>query len=168
LSKQLIEFLLKLAPRERRLLAVLFVLVLPVGLVVGVLVPLHQAQSEALTARSDAIALNIWVQERHDELKGLKRAPDFQPRAAIGTSGIEASLIDAGLRDDIRELSVDGLGTVQMRFETVRFVALMTWLSATNTTWGYDIAQFRLEPSPVSGMVTASFTLVPQEAKGQP
>jgi type II secretory pathway component PulM len=163
MSARLIDLLLQLAPRERLLLGALFGIILPLGVVLGVLLPLQEAQKTALSARTEAVALNLWVQDRVGDLDRLVQTADSGPRAAIGTSGIEQALIKAGLRGDVAELSSDSDGVVDLRFDRVRFTRLADWLSAADLAWGYDITLFRFESTETSGDVAATLTLTPQQ-----
>jgi general secretion pathway protein M len=161
-SARLIDMLLALAPRERLLLGLLAAIVLPLGILFGLLLPLYEAREEALARRVQAVALNVWVQDRVGEARALGQAPDTGPRAPVGTSEIEQDLISAGLRDAVRELSSDSDGVVALRFENVRFTALAGWLSGLDPDWGYDISAFRFEQTDTAGNVAATVTLVPQ------
>ncbi len=163
MSGRLIDLLLRLAPRERWLLGILFAIVLPMGLLFGVLVPLNDAKANALADRTEAVAINLWVQERVGQYQSLKSSPQSGPQPAMGTSGIEQSLINAGLRGDISDLSQDSAGQITLRFDDVRFTRLMTWLSETEPGWGYDVTQFRIEAVPEPANVSASLTLEPQD-----
>lgn len=162
MSGRLIDMLLRLAPRERWLLGLLVLIILPVGIVLGVLLPLQDARQTALSQRAQSMALNLWVQDRVGEAKALASSGPHGPRQAVGTSEIEQDLIGAGLRDAIRELSSDSDGVVALRFENVRFTRLADWLSRLDPAWGYDISVFRLEATETSGNVAATLTLVPQ------
>lgn len=164
MNARLIDFLLARSPRERWLLGVLVLGVLPLALVFAVLLPLRAAQQDALDARTEAVAMNLWVQDRALEMAQLGAAPQASPQSAIGMSGIEETLIDAGLRDAVTDLVQDSRGQVALRFDQVRFTRLMGWLSGVAPTWGYDVNVFRIEAGPVSGDVEASLTLVPQTA----
>ena len=163
MSGRLIDLLLRLAPRERWLLGILFAIVLPLGLLFGVLLPLKDAKASALADRTEAVAINLWVQERVGQYQSLLSSPQTGPQPAMGTSGIEQSLIDAGLRGDISDLSQDSTGEITLRFDDVRFTRMMTWLSETEPGWGYDVTQFRIEAVPEPANVSASLTLDPQD-----
>ncbi|MDB2408103.1 type II secretion system protein M [Jannaschia sp.] len=162
MSARLIDALSTLSGRERVGLAALVLLALPLGVIFGVLLPLEDRTRAAQDARADAVALRVWVQERATEAAGL--APAATPdavRAPIGTGGIERTLIEAGLRGAVSELSANGDGQIALRFEAVGFDALIRWLTRTEPTWGYDIAAFRLDALDRPGMVEARLTLVP-------
>ena len=165
MSAALIDFLLARSGRERGLLALLALVVVPLALIFGLALPLRQAQSAALAARTEAVAMNLWVQDRAGDLARLGDTPQAGPQPAIGMSGIEEALISAGLRDAVSDLSQDSRGQVSLRFEQVRFTRLMGWLSQTEPGWGYEVQAFRIEAGPVPADVAASFTLVPQGAE---
>ena len=161
MSGLLIDFLARRDPRERWLLALLFGLVLPLALIFGVLVPLNEAKSAALAERRDAAAVNSWVQSQVTELQQLRLQPAVPVQSTLGISGIEQSLVDAGLRDGVGSLSRDGEGLIALRFEQVEFTKLMTWMSRMAPVWGYDLMRFRFEAGPVPGLVEARLTLAP-------
>ena len=165
MTDALVRLLIKLAPRERRWLALLAFVVLPLGVVFGVLVPVHQYHEKALAERVDAIALNIWVQDRVREMSQIATVPDTAQRQALGTSRLEGALVRAGLREDVTALVADSDGTVELRFDEARFTRLMTWLSEMVPTWGYDMAQLRMERTQVPADVAASFLLRPHGAQ---
>jgi len=162
MSARLIDMLMRLAPRERLLLGLLVLIVLPAGIVLGVLLPLQDARETALSGRTQAVALNLWVQDRVGEAQALEQSPRRGSRQAVGTSEIEQDLIGAGLRGAVRELSSDSDGVVALRFDNVRFTRLADWLSGLDPAWGYDISVFRIEAAQTSGNVAATLTLVPQ------
>ena len=163
MKRGLIDMLLHLAPRERMLLGLLVIIVLPVGIIFGVLLPLHEARERALSDRIEAFALNLWGQERVTEAEALAAvAPEITVRIDAGPSDIEQDLIDAGLRNAVQELRSDGEGVVDLRFDDVRFVRLAEWLSGLDPAWGYDIASFRFEPTDTSGNVAATLKLEPE------
>ncbi|WP_299297314.1 type II secretion system protein GspM [uncultured Tateyamaria sp.] len=160
MSARLIDLLSRLAPRERLLLAIMLGVALPAGLIFGLLLPLHDTRNAALDDRSDALALNLWVQARVVELQGLPQPEETIVTAPIGTSGIEQALIERGLRDAVSQLSADSQGVVTLRFDEVRFGRLADWLSEAHPRWGYDIAALRLDAADTEGSVAAALTLV--------
>lgn len=162
MSNRFIDLLMHLASRERWLIAGLFGVVVPLGLFFAVLLPLQEEKSTQVANRTEAIALNLWVQERVRENALIAQVTKTDEREAIGPSGVEQSLITAGLRDAITELSGSAEGTIDLQFDAVRFTRLMGWLSQIDPVWGYDIAQFRFESRLASGYVTARLTLTPQ------
>ncbi|MBY5935574.1 type II secretion system protein M [Tateyamaria omphalii] len=163
MTDMLIDALARLSARERMLLAAALLLALPAGLLFGVLLPLHDARGAALEARSDAIALNIWVQDRVAEAGTLAPVAATPDRAPIGTSAIEEMLIDQGLRDRVSQLGADGDGVVTLRFDDVRFGRVAAWLSEAHPDWGYDIARLRFEATDTPGNAALALTLIPPE-----
>lgn len=162
MSARFIDMLLRLAPRERLLLGLLALVVLPVGIVVGLLMPLQDLRETAISERTQAVALNLWVQDRVGEIQTLKQSSDRGPRKAVGTSEIEQDLISAGLRDAVGELSSNSDGVVALRFDNVRFTRLADWLAGLDPDWGYDISVFRFEAAETPANVAATVTLIPQ------
>ncbi|MBD3664942.1 type II secretion system protein GspM [Sulfitobacter aestuariivivens] len=162
MSARLIDFLLSRTARERVLLGALMLICLPLLLAFAVVIPLQEARAQAQSEHQEARALGIWVSERVAELNTFGDAPDVVRSAPIGSSGLEQSLIDAGLRDQISDLGVGDAGVIELRFDLVRFVTLANWISANKPTWGYDITSFRFEATNASGRVSATLSLAPQ------
>lgn len=161
MSERLIDLLLRLAPRERLLLGLLCLLVVPLGLWLGWLAPLAETRQQALRDLGAAQALNRWVQDRAGEQALLVR--DQDAGAAIGPSGLEQSLIAAHLRDHLSELSNRAEDGVELRFDAVPFEALALWLAASDPVWGYDIRALHIERGTAPGLVFADLTLVPTQ-----
>lgn len=160
----MIDHLLKLAPRERMLLALLVFAVLPLALSIGLLLPLHERRLAAIEDEADAQALFEWVAARAEEKLALQSQPGRGPRRrAIGSSGLERSLIEAGLRDDVTELAARAEGAIELRFDDVDFTALADWLSRMEPLWGYRIETFRFEALDVPARVAATLRLLPAE-----
>tara|TARA_R110002124_G_scaffold69241_1_gene186539 strand:+ start:885 stop:1376 length:492 start_codon:yes stop_codon:yes gene_type:complete len=162
MSARFVDFLLQRSARERLLLATLFILGLPLLVIFAVLIPLRDSQTAAVAANREAVALNIWVQDRVTELGGFTQAPEAVQTDPIGSSAIEESLIAANLRPFVSELGVGDGGVIELRFDLVKFTALADWISANDRTWGYDITSFRFEATDTSGKVSASLALTPQ------
>ena len=162
MTARFIDMLLQRSPRERALLGLLIFVFLPIVVFFSLLLPLRDAQDTAKQQQQDAIALHRWVNERVLEKSNLAQAPDNVEVDPIGSSAIEQSLIDAGLRSAISDLSVSDDGTIDLRFEQVRFTTLANWISANNRTWGYAMASFRFEATQTTGKVSATLTLSPQ------
>lgn len=162
MSARFIDFLLQCSARERVLLGLLFGIGLPLLVVFAVFLPLNDKKNAAITASQEAVALNIWVQDRVSELGRFAQAPDAVATDPIGSSAIEESLIAANLRPAVSELGVGDGGVIELRFDLVKFTALADWISANDRTWGYDISSFRFEATDTSGKVSATLALTPQ------
>jgi len=160
--ERFIDFLVRLAPRERVLLGVLVGVVLPAALVLGWLLPLSEARSSAQTALSEAQALDSWVSGRQTEKAALTLPSAIGVVApAIGASALEQSLISAKLRPSLSALETRGGGEVALRFDTVNFVDLMRWMDAQDPDWGYQIIALRIDRTDRSAIVEAGLTLQP-------
>ncbi len=163
MNARLIDLLLRLSPRERGLLAFAALVVLPLVIVLGILLPLSEKREAAQRDRADAQALQIWVQDRVAEQRQYAAAPAASPATPIGSSGIERGLIEAKLRRAVSELGTRTDGVVELRFDQVDFARLATWMSAAHPDWGYDIESFRFEAGEEPGKVSAWLVLTPRQ-----
>lgn len=159
----MIEFMLRRSGRERFLLGLLGMIILPLAVIFVLLLPLQQTRDAARVARAEAQALQEWVYARAAEqppqVTGVSAAaPQVPP---IGSAGIEAGLIAAGLRGNIAGLDVRDGGVIVLRFDVVEFVPLANWISDASRGWGYDITGFHIQAGSEPGLVAASLTLTP-------
>jgi type II secretory pathway component PulM len=162
MSARLIDFLARLAPRERGLVGVLVFAVLPAALCFGLLLPLQERRDAAEAALHEARALQAWVAAQAGQMARLGTPGQAGPRPPVGLSALEQSLIGADLRRAVTGLADRGGGSIALRFEAVDFALLMGWLTAQDPGWGYDIASFRLERGAEPGIVAAELLLDPQ------
>ncbi len=162
MTTRLIDLLARLAPRERRLIGVLVFAILPAALWFGALEPLQDRRVAAEAALSEARALQGWVARRAAEMAALAATDNTGPRAPIGLSALEQSLIEADLREALAGLANRAGGGIELRFDVVEFTRLMDWLGTQDPGWGYDITGFRLERREEPGVVAAELLLAPQ------
>ena len=158
----LVTFLLGRAPRERWLMAALIGMVLPLAVVMLWVVPLLDTRTEAQAEVAEARDLRLWVGERVAEKAALDAVlPTLgaQAPAALGISGIEQSLIAAGLRDQVTRLANRDGGGIELGFDAVEFRTLSDWLDQTTGAWGYEIDSFRFDATDRAGTIAASFLL---------
>lgn len=163
MSAKLIDLLLRLTRRERRLLggAGLMIL-LAVGF--GLLLPLQERHQQAKTQLAELRALEQWIIARIAEKQGLNQGNIAISQTPIGTSGIEAGLIEAHLRQPLSALSAQEGGAIDLRFDRVDFIQLGQWLRTAHPAWGYRIDSFRLEAlegEAAAGRVAAWISLSP-------
>lgn len=150
--------------RERWLLVVLVLVVLPLGLWQGVAVPLLDRQLSARAALAETRATEVWVAEQavlHARLTREAGGDEDRAAAPVGMSGIEAALLEAELRDAVTELANTADGGITLRFDAVRFSKLAAWLSAQSGQWGYDLDAFTFERGAREDVVAADLRLVP-------
>lgn len=158
----LVTFLLGRAPRERWLMAGLAGLVVPLAVVMLWVLPLLETRATAQAGVTAARDLRLWVGERVAEKAALDAhlpAAGAQAPAALGISGIEQSLIAAGLRDQVTRLANRDGGGIELGFDAVEFRPLSDWLDQTTQSWGYDIDSFRFDATDRAGTIAASFLL---------
>lgn len=165
MSTWLISALLQRSRRERWLLGLLALVGLPALVVFGLLLPLHEARQAAARDLQEARALLSWVTARSAEQSRLSPPAAVAPRAPIGMSGLEQSLLDSNLRHRVSQLSARSEGGIALRFDAVPFTGLMDWLSRQEPGWGYRIADLRITRSAESGIVAAALTLQPAPAE---
>ena len=158
----LLDLLLRLSARERWLLGLLGMVVLPAALWTMLLQPLQARHDAARASRSEAQALGLWLVDRVGESTRMAPETTQSTHPPIGTSGLEQSLVDIGLRPQVSELSAQTGGTLRLRFDAVQFTQLSNWLSQSDPAWGYTIAAFRLERTGEPGEVAVDLTLDPQ------
>lgn len=164
MSNRLIDFLLPLSSRERGLLALAVLVILPLAIGFALLLPLHEKRGMAVQAQSEAIALQNWVLDRISEKAQLAQTPVQIIGTPVGSAAIEQSLIDAQLRRDVAALGAQAGGVVELRFDEVDFLRLANWLSEQHPSWGYTINSFRFEATDQPGKISASLILSPPGA----
>lgn len=164
MTDSLITFLLALSRRERWLLTLLVGVVLPLAVVVFWILPLSASRSAADADLAEAQLTYHWVQARAAEARALAPAGTAAPVAApIGISGVEQSLIRAGLRGLATRLSNRDRAAIDLSFDAVPFDLLASWLSGEIPASGYRIANFRFEAAEVPGIVAAAIVLEPRQ-----
>lgn len=158
----LVYALARLSERERWLLGLLALVFVPAALVIAVALPLIEARDAARAERADAVALRDWVadQVRTMPAEGAQIDASADTPQPIGISAIEQSLVDAGLRAQVTDLSNRDDGGVDLALDAVPFEALTAWLARVSPGWGYRIAAFRIDRDE-PGLVRASFDLEP-------
>ena len=147
------------SPRERALLALLAVIALQLAFLV-LAPPLRDAGRAARADLVAAQAARDWYLARQDEIAALP-APgaSVPPPAPVGLGGLEAGLIDAGLRDAVQSLAPSPGGGVTVGLGAVPFAVVMDWLAGVGEV-GYRIAALRLDQAG-DGDVTAEIRLEP-------
>lgn len=162
MSERLIDLLLRLAPRERLLLGLLFIVVLPAALAFGWLLPLSQERQAAQASLAEAQALDVWVRDRQVEKASLALPAQTGPvAAAIGASALEQSLIERKLRANLSGLETRDGGEIALRFDEINFVDLMRWMDRQDPEWGYRIEELRIDRTERSAYVEARLVLTP-------
>lgn len=154
--------LARLSDRERRLLGLLALVVVPVAVVFLAVMPMLGAKDRAVQSVKQAEVSRDWVADQvrsfpanAEEMSG----GDGAPAVALSLSEIEESLVSAGLRDAVRQLSDRPEGGIDLGFDAVPFGVMGDWLTGIAPVWGYDVQAFRIEAA-TPGLVNASFELV--------
>ncbi|MCB1396384.1 MAG: type II secretion system protein M [Rhodobacter sp.] len=155
------------SPRERLLIAALAILVVPLALWFLAVVPLMEQRAQARSALAEAQATRAWYLARQDDIAALPVPGTVAAPAAavapVGLGGIEARLIDAGLRDQVGVLTNVQGGSVTLALDTVGFGDLMAWIDGIEAEAGYRLSALRLVRGTGPGVVDAELRLDPQE-----
>ena len=158
-----VQMLHGLSRRERALIGVLLALALPLGVAFGVVQPRLQARTETIERAEEAATLRRWAVEQaalYDRLVPEGEQPGAGGAdGPIGLSGIEASLIEDGLRQRIDRLAEENDGRISLGFDSVNFQRLAAWLGRMRPFWGYDLVEFDFERTDEPGFVEARLVL---------
>ena len=113
MSGRLIDFLLRLAPRERVLLGLLVIVLLVVGIGYGAVWPLAEERRAAREELLQSLAVDAWVLERREELAGLDQAAStVEIQDPVGASAVEQGLINRQLRSSLSRLETRDGGEI--------------------------------------------------------
>ena len=156
---RLVDALARLSERERRLLALLGLVIVPIAAVFLGIAPMLQARDEARRAADEAQALLAWVSEQVQALPAEGARPPEAKPAPIGISAVEQSLVQAGLRERVVDLSNREAGGLDLALDGAEFRLLAAWLAEVAPDWGYRVAAFRIERGDEPGLVRATFEL---------
>jgi type II secretory pathway component PulM len=151
--------------RERGLVAVLLLLVLPFAAAFLIGGPLMDRREAARAERAEAEVTRAWYRVRQFEVAALPRgeAGERERAAApVGLGGIEERLIGAGLRDAVSQLANAQGNRVALTFEGVAFEALMPWLEGIERDAGYRVAALTVTRTDDPGAVDADLQLEPR------
>jgi general secretion pathway protein M len=154
----------QLSPRERFLLIFFVALVLPAALVWGASFPLMERRDAARAASATAYINRDWLSQMQTERESLLVQMKGLPDASVepkGLSGLEASLVQAGLRDAVTSLGTPADDTVSLRFREVPFIELMAWLQNMEGRTGYRLLHLQLAQVADPGKVAAEVNLAP-------
>ena len=163
LSDRLLHRLLHLTGRERLLLAALGRICLPLGIAVGVILPLGEALVRAEREVAEARELLAWVEAEARRLPPTARgAAPVDATTPSGLAGIEQGLMAADLRQNIVELANRRAGEIEIVFAPTAFAALASWMESVERDAGYTISSLRIEAADRPGEVTAQVTLAPR------
>lgn len=154
------------SPRERGLLAALVLGVLPLGFAGLVALPLIEARQAAQADLDAALAERGWYLAQQARIAALPRPSDAPAgalpvsAAPVGLGGIEAALVEAGLRGAVTSLANAPEGGVALALAGVDFVPLMRWIETAPGAAGYHLAALRLlRAGP--GLLDAEIRLAP-------
>ena len=106
--------------------------------------------------------LHLWVSTQARLYPPVEDpAGEAGPPPAAGMSGLEQSLVDAGLRAAVSSLSNQGADRVALRFDRVAFGRFMPWFAGLADTAGYTPESFSIESLGAPGYVAVALVLEP-------
>lgn len=162
MSQKLADFLLARTRRERWLLGLAVVLVLPLGWYQGVILPLKTRAADATQELEDSRSLQLWLEARRTELEALPEPEADSSRNLPSLGAIESSLQGAGLEEWITTLAAGTGGGITLQMDGVEFTDLMPWLDRFERETGYRVAQFAAQRGGAPGRVVADILLQPE------
>ncbi len=159
---RILELLARLNRREKTLVALLGLAVIPLALVFLVALPALEARDSAARQNAEAQVLLAWTVARDAEWQRLApTAASAVSTGPIGLSGLESALADAGLRDGVTALETASGGRVVLRMKDVPFVAAAGFLDTLGTTSGYEIGRLSLNAGDTPASVAVDVELLP-------
>ncbi|GAB4276919.1 MAG: hypothetical protein Kow0013_30400 [Pararhodobacter sp.] len=151
--------------RERVLIAVLVLAVLPLAAAFLIGAPLLDRRAAARAERTEAEVTRAWYVARLPDIAALPPvgAPAGTPGIApVGLGGIEARLIESGFRDAVVQLANAQGDRVALSLEGVAFEGLMPWLEAIEASAGYRVLALQITRAEEPGLVNADLQLEPR------
>jgi general secretion pathway protein M len=145
-----------LQEREQRMVAIGGIVVALLILVLGILMPLHSAVSNAALRNAAKREDLAWMQVNAPEI----RASGNQLPADTGEAPVV--LVDrvgreAGLASALRGTQPNGNG-VRVQLEAAPFDTLVTWLATLDERYGLSIETITVDRAARPGVVNASIT----------
>lgn len=153
--------LLRRSARERVLLAVLLLIVVPFSFAALVVVPLQDRRAAQINQLMQAQALLDWLAEEASSYVPTRAAttgtasPSITLAPITGIADLEQALTEAGLRADVTRLNMQDQSSagalarsrITLGFDAVAFEPAMTWLSGLAAR-GVEIRTLRVQPIP--------------------
>ncbi|SIS95441.1 type II secretion system protein M (GspM) [Roseivivax lentus] len=147
----------RLSRREKVLLALCFLVAVPLALWALVAVPLQESRDRAVAALAGAQADYIWVAEKAQQYAAMSQ-PSTGP---VGIAGLEAALMESGLRQAATALETAPNGNIRLQIRNVPFDTLGRFLDAAGQELGYAISELTIDPTDSAGQVNASLGFEP-------
>ncbi len=145
-----------LQPREQRVVVVGAVVVAALILVLGILLPLHSAVSNA-ARRNDGKREDLaWMQAHAAEIRATdNRLPPDTGEAPVVI--VDRAGREAGLTDALRGTQPNGNG-VRVQLEGAPFDAVVVWIAALDERYGLALESITVDRTARPGLVNASIT----------
>jgi type II secretory pathway component PulM len=119
-----------------------------------------EARQSATRRLAETQAIEHWVMARNAEFRALGDRAASRDVAPVGISGIERSLVAAGLRGAVDTLEDGRDGRIELSFGSVSFREFALYADRISTELGYDIDALRIEGGETPDLVSVSLELV--------
>jgi len=156
------EWLDKLEPKERMMLAVGGVVLLLLLIYVLVLAPLrsgYQSLQLGVAKQRDTV---VWMQGSAQTIERLRRSGGAAAQGLGGRSLLavtDSTARAGGLGAALKRVEPEGGNSVRVWLDGAPFDVLIKWLGTLSTRHGVDANSVTLERSEVAGLVNARLTL---------
>jgi general secretion pathway protein M len=148
--------------RDRRVLLIGAITLAVLILVLGILLPMQSAVSNAaqrtVTRREDLQWMQLHAEEVRNGAAQLRRDTGEAPVVLVNRIGH-----DAGLGDALRATQPSGPAGVRVQLEGAPFDTLIQWLATLEQRYGLATESITVDRTAQAGLVNASVTLSPSQ-----
>jgi general secretion pathway protein M len=156
------DWLDKLEPKERMMLAVGSVVLLLLLIYVLVLAPLRSAYQLLKLGVAEQRETVVWMQGSAQTIQHLRSSGESDSQGLGGRSLLSVTDSTAragGLGVALKRVEPEGSNSVRVWLDGASFDVLIKWLGALSTRHGVDASSVTLERNGVAGLVNARLTL---------
>jgi len=146
--------------QERRVIAVTFLLLLPIVFYYLLWQPAHHAVDQLHSALPILQAQSIKMQEQSSEADALRHRPEI---AELDAASLKSSIADSAsrhqLNTSITSLDMQEPAGVRITCDAVSFAAWINWLHVLEQEQHIRVAAISISPLPQPGLVKINATL---------
>ncbi|WP_209427904.1 type II secretion system protein GspM [Pararhodobacter sp. SW119] len=156
------ELISRQSIRARLLLICLGGFMLSTFFLLGIILPVAERREAAYRDLAEVQAERAWLEQmrvEHARLSQRVKDSTELKTGGVGLSGIETSLLVSGLWESVTELGNAAEDSIDLRFNEVDFVHLMSWLNRIELDAGYTVSRLQLTKGEHSGKVEAEMQL---------
>jgi general secretion pathway protein M len=156
------DWLDKLEPKERIMLAVGGVLLLLLLIYVLVLAPIRSGYQSLQQSVAEQRETVVWMQGSAQKIQRLRSSGGTAAQGLAGRSLLsvtDSTARAAGLGPALKRVEPEGSNSVRVWLDGATFDVLIKWLGTLSTQHGVDADSVTLERNEVAGRVNARLTL---------